>query len=109
MKLTISTYLMMLMIALISVMSGTYIAMQLEIVAARNYNYAMIDRIQASNFSPNVISEIVTTSTKDGYPTTVTDVTLYEDKKDMLVSTTYSIHFPFFGIEKTGIVEGYAR
>ena len=109
MKITISGYIMMIMIAIITVLSGSYIAIQLQIVAARNYNYAVIDRIQASNFSPNIVNEILDESVIDGYPTTVTDVTLYEDKKDVLVTTIYSIKFPLFGITKEGTIEGYAR
>ena len=109
MKTTITGYIVMILIALTTILSGGYIAMQLQIVAARNYNNAIIDRIQASNFSPNIIAEIVSTAAEDGYPTTVTDFTLYEDKRDVLVSTSYTIRFTLFGIEKEGIIEGYAR
>ncbi len=109
MKTTVTGYIVVIMIAIVTILSGSYITMQLQIVAARNYNAALIDRIEASNFSPNVITEITSAAQKDGYPTTVTDVTLYEDKKDVLVSTEYTISFPFFGIEKVGTIEGYAR
>lgn len=109
MKLTITSFIVMILIAVTTILSGTYIAMHLETVAARNYNAAVIDRIQSSNFSPNIISEIETKSNEDGYPTNIIDVTLYEDKKDVLVTTEYKVSFPFFGIVKEGTIEGYAR
>jgi len=109
MKTAITGYVVMILLALTTILTGSYIAMHLETVAAREYNTAVIDRIQASNFSPNIIDEIKSKSVTDGYPTTITDVTLYEDKKDVLVSTKYTVRFPFLGVEKNGVVEGYAR
>lgn len=109
MKITITTYMFMILIALTNILSGSYIAMQLQIVAARNYNSAVVDRIQASNFSPNIITEISTKSTTDGFPTKITDVTLYQDKRDVLVKTSYKVSYPFFGIVKDGVIESYAR
>ena len=109
MKTAVTGWIVMILISVMSILSSGYIVMQMEIMAARNYHSAVIDRIQASNFSPNVIQDVLDDSVTDGYPTTVTDVTLYEDKRDVLVSTEYKIQFPFFGIVETGTIEGYAR
>lgn len=109
MKNMITAYILMILLSILIIISGSYIAIHLQTVNAREYNSAAIDRIQASNFSPNIITEITTNSITDGYPTTLTDVTLYQDKRDVLVSTTYTITFPFLGISQKGVVEGYAR
>lgn len=109
MKLSISTFVTIFILSISVILSGSFIAMQLQITNTREYNAAVIDRIQASNFSPEIIGEVTTKSIEDGYPTTVKEVTLYEDKPEVLVTTKYEVGFPFFGIVKEGVVEGYAR
>lgn len=109
MKEAITACITIILIVISVILGSSYINVHLTISAAKNYNTAAIDRIQASNFSPNIISEITTASREDGFPTTITDVTLYEDKRDVLVTTKYNVSFPFFGIVREGSVEGYAR
>lgn len=109
MKQTINAFVLIILMTLMSIFSGSYIAMHLQTVTARQYNTAVIERVQASNFSPNIIAEIEAKSIEDGYPTTISDFSLYEDMKNVSVVTEYVVQFPIFGIVKEGVIEGYAK
>lgn len=109
MKISINSFVAIILITIGVILNGSMIAMHLEITNARRYHTSIINRIESSNFSNAVINEVKTQAANDGYPTTITNLTVYEDKTDLLVSTKYTVSVPILGVVKEGTVEGYAR
>ena len=59
MKNTVSSFLIMILIALVTIISSTFIYAHQQAVNARNFNTNAIDRIQASDFNETVINDVV--------------------------------------------------
>lgn len=76
---------------------------------ANEFHNIAIERIQSSYFSESVINECKEDATKNGFILSVEDMTIYEERKDMKVSLTYSIKIPIVDVETTKTKVGYAR
>ena len=115
MKNTVSSFLIMILIALVTILSSTFIYAHQQAVNARNFNTNSIDRIQASDFNESVINDVVQKGTEQGYDVTIENETVYETKPEYLVKTKYKVGItsPTFGnsivIGYPAEVEGYAR
>lgn len=115
MKNAISSFLIMILIALITVLSSTFIYAHLQAVNARTFNTNAIDRIQSSDFNSTVISDVIDKGGAQGYTVTIENTSVYDSKPEYLVKTQYTVGvtIPTFGdsivIGYPATVEGYAR
>ena len=82
---------------------------QMQINAARDFHSAVIDRIQSSYYSQTVIDSCVEKANDNGYVLDIRDVTVYQDRKDVLVNLQYDIVVPLVNIHFTEEILGYAR
>ena len=82
---------------------------QMQINAARDFHSAVIDRIQSSYYSQTVIDSCVEKANDNGYVLDIRDVTVYQDRKDVLVNLQYDIVIPLINIHFTEEIPGYAR
>lgn len=81
---------------------------------ANAYHQTCIADIQASNFSPTVISQYQ--GEHDGFTTTITDRTVRNENENLEktgriyeVVTSYQIKIQVIGFSKTQTIQGYAR
>ena len=122
MKITIDSFLSILIIAVAVLICGQLINEHSQINEARNYHSEIIDRIETSYFNPSVISDIqneIDELNEDGkgYTLSLTDVTdegtdnvtVYEDNKIMRVILNYNVTIPLFGVIDEGVISGYAK
>lgn len=122
MKMTIETFVSILIIAVGVMIFGQLVNEHSQINEARNYHAEIIDRLESSHFNSSVIAdikdEIKELNEEAGknfslYLTEITDtgdaVTIYDDYKIYRVRLNYTITIPLFGIIDEGIINGYAR
>lgn len=81
----------------------------MKITNAGQFHAQVIDRIETSYYSHSVIQECIEKADEYGYELTVEDKTIYEDRKDVKVSLTYSISIPLFNLSSSETLVGYAR
>lgn len=111
MKMLIETYIDVIIIALISLISVQFICINLEIQNAKSYHQNVIEMIESSNANSNVIQRCKNdaTSKYGANSLTVTNCTEYDDRISYYVQLKYDVTMPLTGITKTCTAEGYAR
>lgn len=80
-----------------------------KISNASDFRNQVIDRIETSYYSDEVIQECYDKANEYGYDLSIQDVSIYDDRKDILVSVTYTINIPLFNLNTSSTVVGYAR
>ena len=89
------------------------ITANLEITDARDFHANAIERIQASNFNPDVIQKVKNEAVTTVHPEwrlEVENVSVYADRKDMKVTLHYQISpLPMIQDEQERTIVGYAR
>lgn len=98
-----------LSIIILALFAGSFIDVNLQIQNAREYHNAVVEKIQASNYSNYVIEQSINQGLDYEYDITITNTTLYEDKADYYVSLQYPIKILLFNRVTSGTIEGYAR
>lgn len=122
MKMTIETFVSVLIIAIGVLVFGQLVNEHAQINEARNYHSEVIDRLESSHFNKSVINdikaEIKHLNSESGknyslYLTEITEdgdsVTIYDDYKIIRVRLNYTVSIPIFGVIDEGIISGYAR
>ena len=109
MKSIIPTTIAIIGIAILALTASCLITFQMQVSGARNFHANCIARIQASYYNPDVIDECKDKAEERGYELTVTDVSIYEDRKDVLVKLDYTASMLFLGIEQDASIEGFAK
>lgn len=109
MKSIIPTVIAIISISLMTLIASCLIAFQLQITGARNFENNCVDRIQASNYEPEVIADCEKKATERGYTLTVQSDSLYANRTSVLVKLDYTATMPLFGIEKTSSIESFAK
>lgn len=109
MKSIIPTYIIIIGFALITLVSSCLISFQLQVTTARNFHTNCVNRIQSSYYNTAVTNECIQKAADNGYTLTVEDVSIYPDRKDVLVTLDYKAVMPFLGVEKEGSIESFAK
>lgn len=122
MKITIDSFLSIIIVAIAVLICGQLINEHAQINEARNYHSEIIDRIETSYFNPSVITDIereINELNKEGkgYTLSLVDVTsdaseedtIYTDNKIMRVILNYNVSIPLFGVIDEGVISGYAK
>lgn len=109
MKSIIPTILAILGITLTALVAATVITFQLQITSARNFHAGVIDQIQSAYYNEQTINNCIAKAQDHGYKLFVSDATVYQDRKNVLVSMEYTTQMPLFNIQKTSVIEGYAK
>lgn len=122
MKMTIETFVSVLIIAIGVLVFGQLVNEHAQINEARNYHSEVIDRLESSHFNKSVINdikaEIKQLNSESGknyslYLTEITEdgdsVTIYDDYTIIRVRLNYTVSIPIFGVIDEGIISGYAR
>lgn len=122
MKITIDSFLSILIVAIAVLICGQLINEHSQINEARNYHSEVIDRLETSYFNPSVIADIEDeikqlNSEGKGYTISITDVTedvseentIYTENRIMRVILNYNVSIPLFGVIDEGVISGYAR
>lgn len=122
MKMTIESFVAVLIIAVGVLVFGQLVNEHSQINEARNYHSEIIDRLESSHFNTSVVndikSEIRELNEKSGknyslYLTETSDlgnsVTIYDDYKIIKVKLNYTVTIPLFGEIDEGVISGYAR
>lgn len=122
MKLTIETFINVLIIAIGVLVFGQLVNEHSQINEARNYHAEIIDRLETSHFNESVIADIkdeikhLNEEAGKNYAIYLTEttlngdtVTLYDDLKVIKVKLNYTVSIPLFGVIDEGVISGYAR
>lgn len=109
MKSIVPTVITIIGITIITLTASCLITFQLQITAARNFHANCISRIQSSYYNTNVINECKSEASDRGYTLTVQDVSIYKDRKDVLVKLDYKASMLLFDLEKETSIEGFAK
>lgn len=109
MKSIIPTILAILGVTLTALVAATVITFQLQITAARNFHAGVIDQIQASYYNERTIEQCISESDARGYRLSISDATVYQDRKNVLVTMEYTTQMLLFNIKKTSVIEGFAK
>lgn len=81
----------------------------MKIENAGRFHALVIDRIESSYYSDKIIQECYQKAESYGYKLQIEDQTVYDDRKDVKVSLTYSIQIPIFNVSSKETLIGYAR
>lgn len=114
MKGAIETFVGIIIIALMVVLSTSYITASLNTRHAQNYHSAVISEIEASNFSQTVIDNCITKAKENGFVkedgTSGLEVTKVSGDVDLAeVSLTYRYTIPVLNSLLEHEITGYAR
>ncbi|MEE1038655.1 MAG: hypothetical protein U0K95_05750 [Eubacterium sp.] len=109
MKSIIPTVIAIVGITVLALISSCIITFQMQVTGAKNFHSNCISRIQASYGNDRVIEECKQDAEENGYTLTIKDLSIYEERKNMLVRLDYTATMLLFNIEKEGSYEGYAK
>ncbi|WP_249029095.1 hypothetical protein [Tannockella kyphosi] len=99
----------LLCIVILTLFSGTFIDVNLQIQNAREYHSAVLQQIQSSNYNDYVISCCIDSAQELGYDIVIEESATYDDISDYFVSLSYPIRVLMFDQVIEGKIEGYAR
>lgn len=114
MKIAIEIFSIVIVITLGCLIFASVISSNNQTSDARDFYNVVINRIEDSNCSEEVIRDCISEAEKHGYELTIEDVTIYDENPSRMVSMTYHINLPIFEMfgekyEKQAVIEGYAR
>ena len=114
MKIAIEVFSIVIAITLGCVLFSSIISSNNQNCYARDYYNVVVNRIEDSNYSDQVISECINDASEKGYELSVDDVTVYDDQPSKYVTLTYYVSLPVFSLfgtdyAKQAVIEGYAR
>lgn len=114
MKIAIEVFSIVIAITLACVLFSSIISSNNQNCYARDYYNVVVNRIEDSNYSDQVISECINNASEKGYELSVDDVTVYDDQPSKYVTLTYYVSLPVFSLfgtdyAKQAVIEGYAR
>jgi len=123
MKMTIETFVNVLIIAIGVLVFGQLVNEHSQINEARNYHAEVVDRLETSHFNKSVIEDIQDeikelNKTGKNYSIILTEttptpsgnsVTIYNDSKIIKIKLYYTVSIPLFGVIDEGVITGYAR
>ena len=114
MKIAIEVFSIVIAITLACVLFSSIISSNNQNCYARDYYNVVVNRIEDSNYSDQVISECINDASEKGYELSVDDVTVYDDQPSKYVTLTYYVSLPVFSLfgtdyAKQAVIEGYAR
>ena len=122
MKMTIETFISILIIAVGVLVFAQLVNEHAQINEARNYHTEIVERLESSHFSKSVIQDIkneIAELNKEGgknYSIYITEssptgdsVSVYDDYKIVKVKLNYTVSIPVFGVIDEGVIVGYAR
>lgn len=123
MKMTIETFVSMLIIAIGVLVFGQLVNEHAQINEARNYHAEIIDRLESSYFNKSVVNDIkdeieeLNESAGKNYSLYLTEttttgddsVTIYDEYKIIKVKLNFTVSIPLFGVIDEGVISGYAR
>ena len=109
MKTTISVYIIIVGFALMSLLSASLIAFELQITAARNFHTNCMNRIQSSYHNEEVITDCQNKASAAGYTLNYKDVTVYGDRKSATVELEYTAIMPLLDVEREGTISSFAK
>lgn len=111
MKSAIETMIGIIVLTLMTVMGASFITASISTQKAQNYHTTVVQELENSNFSQQVINETVAKAKDNGYMNIKVEVFRNEqtDASYAKVSLPYSYSIPVLGQEKNNVIVGYAR
>lgn len=113
MKSAIETFLSVIMITFMAVLSTCYITSSLNTRRAQNYHASVITEVEASDFSDEVIAGCITNAKENGYVQEDGSSSLFINKTGELqtaeVTLKYQYLLPILNVKMEHEIKGYAR
>lgn len=96
-------------ITILGLLAGVFVSVNLDIQAAREFHSSVVERIQASYYSPYVIEECKAKAKGAGYQLEINDSAVYQDIHEYYVALEYKVKIPLLETSMGGKIEGYAK
>lgn len=114
MKIAVEVFSIVIAITLACILFSSIISSNNQNCYARDYYNVVVNRIEDSNYSDQVISDCINDAESKGYELKVDDVTVYDDQPSKYITLTYYVSLPVFSLfgtdyAKQAVIEGYAR
>ena len=89
----------------------SFTLLEMQLVSARHIHSSAINQIQSSYYSVdiNAINDKISDLYNDDWFIECQTVNAVNNREDRLVTLHYKVTLPLFGIEKDGVIQGYAR
>ena len=91
---------------------SSFSIVEMQLISARHIHTSVINQIQSSYYMVDIdkINErIAELYPSGGWYVESTVINAINTRQDRLVTLHYKVYLPFFNIEQSGIIEGYAR
>lgn len=111
MKILLSTYIYVLIFAIIGFVSIEFLIMNRQTSFARSFHEVCIENIENSYFDPVVILDCKRKATELGYELEIKDCSDRLEQEVIpryFITLEYKAVMPFFGISEDSTVQGYA-
>lgn len=114
MKIAIEVFSIVVVITIGCLIFASVISSNNQTSDARDFYNVVVNRIEDSNCSEEVIAECINEAKEHSYELTVEDVTIYEESPSRMVVMKYYIRLPVYEMfgkkyEKQAVIQGYAR
>lgn len=91
----------------------SFATVEMQLVSARHLHSSAVNQVQSSFYEVDADDLNAQMASSEAFPASwhfdVEPVPTMGTRTDRLVRLTYTVVVPIFGIEKEGVIEGYAR
>ena len=106
MKNIVSGFITMILLTVCVLVSFSFISANLQISTAQQVHQTVVAELESSDYTQAIVDKVLNNS---NYPTRITMLDIYADRRMVRIETDYEVSVPFLGILKKGTLTSYGR